>query len=123
MVIPKLIAYCGLVCVGCPIYWATREKDREQKAKIKDYVVRQCQEHYDLTLRPADITDCDGCRNKTGRLYSGCRDCEIRACAQQKKLESCALCPEYACEKLLHFFTSDPSAKTRLEMIRDILLI
>jgi hypothetical protein len=122
MEIHKRVAYCGLLCAGCPIYWATREKDREKQAHMRDYIARICREHYGMPLRPEDVTDCDGCRAKTGRLFSGCRNCEIRKCTRRRKVESCAFCAEYACAKLQKFFDKDPSAKTRLEMVRNILI-
>ena len=120
-----MLAYCGLMCDGCPIYWATREKSKEKKGKMRATIAQQCSEQYGLeygleyTLK--DITDCDGCRTTGGRLFSGCKSCPIRECAVQKELESCAYCSEYACNKLKELFVTDPSAKTRLEVIRSIL--
>jgi hypothetical protein len=121
MEIHKLIGYCGLVCAGCPIYWATLEKDEGKKAKMRNAVARMCRERYGMPLNPEDVTDCDGCRAQTGRLFSKCVNCEIRKCARLKKIESCAFCGEYACERLNKFFETDPEARTRLEMIRNIL--
>lgn len=120
-----MIAYCGLMCDGCPIYWATREKDKGKKGKMRAAIAQLCSEHYGfeygLEYTSTDITDCDGCRTKGGRLFSGCRQCKIRKCAIQKGLKSCAYCSEYACDNLRKFFATDPSAKTRLEVIRSIL--
>jgi len=45
----------------------------------------------------------DGCRTEGERLFSGCRQCPIRACARQRKVESCAFCGEYGCERLIKF--------------------
>jgi hypothetical protein len=33
----------------------------------------------------------------------------------------CAFCNEYPCERLGKFFETDPEAKTRLQMVRNIL--
>ena len=76
-----------------------------------------CNAQYKVKLNPEDVTDCDGCKaNK--RLFSGCIKCEIRSCAKQKKLENCAGCSDYACDKLMNFFSTDPQAKIMLDVIR-----
>jgi len=54
----------------------------------------------------------------TGRLFSGCANCEIRKCAMRKNIPSCAYCKEYACKELLKLFYLDPDAQKRLEEIR-----
>jgi len=113
----EMIAYCGLICQGCPIYLATREKNKEKRQKMRVEIARICREQYGLEFKPEDITDCDGCRIESGRLFSGCEKCKIRKCARQKGLENCAHCSEYACEKLREFFVTDQGAKTRLDMI------
>jgi hypothetical protein len=41
---------------------------------------------------------CPGCR-----LENLCGDCDIRECAQCKKIKYCSLCNEFPCEKLLEF--------------------
>jgi hypothetical protein len=115
------VAYCGLMCDGCPIYWATQETDPEKQAKMRTAIARLGQEQYDLTFRPEDISDCDGCRTENGRLFSGCKTCEIRDCARERNLKTCAHCDDYACEKLRKMFATDPGAKTHLEVIRSIL--
>jgi len=115
----KMIAYCGLVCRTCPIYLVTREKNKEKQKEKRKEIVKLLKEHYGLEFKLEDITDCDGCTAETGRLFSACKDCPIRKCARKKKLESCAYCEEYACKTLEEFFAKEPSAKTRLEKIRD----
>jgi hypothetical protein len=115
----EIVAYCGLVCQTCPIYLVTRKDDKEEQARTRAEIARLCNEHYSTTYRPEDITDCDGCRTEGGRLFSPCRNCLIRSCAKQKRLESCADCSEYACERLEAFFAGEPAAKARLDEIRD----
>lgn len=112
-----MIAYCGLACEPCPIHLATLEQDKFKQQAMRAEIAKICTEQYGMNLRAQDITDCDGCR-KSARLFSGCARCEIRKCAIERKLESCAFCDEYACEKLLRHFKADPSARTRLEKIR-----
>ncbi|HEY4761251.1 MAG TPA: DUF3795 domain-containing protein [Thermoguttaceae bacterium] len=121
MNVHEMVAYCGLTCQGCPIYWATREEDLEKKQKMRAAIVRLGQEHYGMEMRPEEITDCDGCRSENGRLYPGCKKCEIRACARQRKVETCAHCPDYACEKLQKSFVTEPSSKIKLDVIRSMI--
>jgi hypothetical protein len=73
-----------------------------------------------MEMQLQDITDCDGCCAGTGRLFSGCARCEIRKCAIERELTSCAYCIDYCCEKLLKHFETDPSARDRLEKLRSV---
>jgi len=114
-----MVAYCGLVCQTCPIYLATRNDDKEAQAGARAEIARLCNEHYGTTYRPEDITDCEGCRTESGRLFAPCRDCLIRRCARGKGVQTCADCGEYACERLEAFFATEPAAKTRLDQRRD----
>ena len=47
-------------------------------------------------IKAADI-NCDGCQSESPRLFSYCSTCEIRKCAREKKVATCAACPEYSC--------------------------
>lgn len=113
-----MIAYCGLACDSCPIHLATLEEDISRQLIMRESIAEQCSKNYGMNLQPVDITDCDGCAANTGRLFSGCLNCEIRKCASQKNVESCAYCSDYACERLEKQFSYDSSAQTRLEEIR-----
>jgi hypothetical protein len=114
-----MVAYCGLECNGCPIYLATLEPDRSKQLTMRIEIARICAERYGMKLPPEEVTDCDGCRSETARLFSGCAKCEIRECASGRKLTSCAFCVDYACQKLLIHFETDPAARTRLEKMRN----
>jgi hypothetical protein len=113
-----MIAYCGLTCNSCPIHLATIEQDKSRQQTMRESIAEQCSELYGMNLQLEDITDCDGCRAYSGRLFSGCLNCEIRECASQKNIASCAYCNDYACVKLNEHFSHDPTAQTRLEEIR-----
>ena len=92
------LSYCGLTCeISCTIYLATKEEDLEKKHKMKVDIVRYIKEHYGQETKPEDFT-CDGCKTENGSLFSECRDCRIRKFAQQKEVENCAHCDEYACQ-------------------------
>ncbi len=114
----EMVAYCGLACHTCPIYLATQQENREERARMRAEIAKQCREHYGMDYAPEDITDCDGCRAESGRLFKASRNCLIRKCAQEKGLQNCAYCPEYACEKLEAFFRTEATARTRLDAIR-----
>jgi hypothetical protein len=113
-----MIAYCGLTCDTCPIHLATTEPDRDRRREMRESVVRQCAELYHMDLRLEEVTDCDGCRSETGRLFPGCRECGIRNCAIGKNLESCASCSSYPCGLLREHFAQDPGSRTRLDRLR-----
>lgn len=113
-----MIAYCGLNCLKCLIYLATGEKDEEKKKKMRIDVIHECKRRYGIELKLEGITDCDGCRTEGGRLFSGSNECQIRKCAGEKDVESCAHCDEYTCEKLEKFFITDPDARKQLDQIR-----
>jgi hypothetical protein len=113
-----IMAYCGLLCQTCPIYLATRKKNREEQARMRAEIAQLCKEQYSMNYVPEDITDCDGCRTEEGRLFSACKNCSIRGCAKQKGLENCVYCSEYACERLEAFFVTESAAKTRLDAMR-----
>ncbi len=117
----EMVAYCGLNCITCPIYLATREKNPEKQRQKREQIVIAIKEYLGEEKHVEDITDCDGCKAQGGRLYSGCRNCRIRKCASEKGFENCAYCSEYPCEKLGKFFDSediDGSAKKRLDAIK-----
>ncbi len=114
----KMIAYCGLRCDTCPILVATREKNDEKKHNMRIEIAQQIKKHYGQDCKAEDVTDCDGCKTEGGRLFSGCSKCQIRKCARQKSVESCAYCSEYACEKLEKLFSTETGAKANLDEIR-----
>ena len=113
-----MIAYCGLSCNACPIHLATIEESRGKQKTMRIAIAEECSKLYGKELKPEEVGDCDGCRVNTGRLFSWCSECEVRKCAMSNTVETCAHCPDYACEKLRKFFGADPTAEKRLEEIR-----
>jgi hypothetical protein len=120
MDIRQLVSYCGLTCQSCPIYWATQEPDKTVQKKMRGKIAQLANERYQITMTPDDISDCDGCRAESGRLFSGCSQCEIRKCAIQQNYITCAECPDYICEKLDKHYQMDPSGKIWLEIIKSL---
>jgi hypothetical protein len=118
---PPMLAYCGLICDTCRIHQATQEPDKSKQAAMRIEIASICNEKYGMNLVPDDVTDCDGCRANTGRIFSGCLACEIRKCAKQKNLESCAGCSAYPCISLERVLQDDPAAKGRLDAMRSMI--
>jgi len=115
------ISYCGLVCESCPIFLATRETDKTKKDKMIYDIIGMCKVNYGIDYKYEDINDCDGCKSGSGRLFFGCKDCNIRSCAIEKGVDNCAHCEEYSCDSLLEIFNTDSGAKIRLDLIRNSL--
>jgi hypothetical protein len=109
----KVIASCGLTCSECPAYIATQKNDDALRAET----AKKWSEMFKADIKPADI-NCDGCPSDSPRLFSYCAVCEIRKCAREKKVATCASCPEYACEKLDKFLAQAPEARAALEALR-----
>jgi hypothetical protein len=109
----EMLAYCGLDCLACGAFIATRDQDdakRKEVAKLWSQLFR-------ADIKPEDI-HCTGCRSEQGSLFSHCHVCEIRKCGRAKKITNCALCPDYACEKLNAFFKMAPEAQAKLAQVR-----
>jgi hypothetical protein len=85
---------------------------------MREAIAERCLKLYGKELYIEDITDCDGCRATTGRIFSGCLNCRIRRCASQKNIENCAYCKDYVCKILKEHFILDPEAQIKLEEIR-----
>jgi hypothetical protein len=112
---PKIIAYCGLVCSGCPAYVATQADDRAALERV----AAEWREAFNAPEITADSIICDGCLGQNGGRLSGyCSMCEIRACGVERGVVNCAYCADYACEKLEAFFGQAAEAREVLEGIR-----
>ncbi|MBM4402297.1 MAG: DUF3795 domain-containing protein [Candidatus Cloacimonetes bacterium] len=110
----KLIAYCGIDCSKCPAYIATQKDDQEGLVKTAaDWSAR-----FNVDVKPSDVI-CDGCTTESPKKASYCNMCEIRKCARDKVIKTCASCGEYICEKLEKFFQQAPEAKANLEKIQN----
>ena len=109
----KLISICGLTCTECGAFLATQNNDDEARRKVAE----EWSKEYKTPIKPEDVY-CVGCVQKSGRVFSYCHVCEIRACGLGRKVKNCAYCQEYPCEKLTKFFELAPQAKKNLEEVR-----
>jgi hypothetical protein len=108
-----LIAACGLDCAQCDAYIATQANDMAALAAV---AVKWTTE-YNAPGLSADNVQCDGCMTE-GRKVGHCSECQIRMCALERGVANCAVCPDYACDKLAGFLAAVPQAKVNLEAIR-----
>ncbi|MFY9151620.1 MAG: DUF3795 domain-containing protein [Prolixibacteraceae bacterium] len=114
----KITTYCGISCEDCLIRLATLETDKAIQKSMRESVVEQCALLYGMNFRLEEITDCDGCRTTSDRLFTGCRQCKVRQCASAKNIESCAFCPAYLCDTLRNHFLLVPESEFELEKLR-----
>jgi hypothetical protein len=105
------IAFCGINCSGCPAFVATQKDDDKEKAKV---AARWSTPKYPFA---ADDVHCDGCLIPDGRLMSFCGDCDVRQCALDRRVGSCAHCDEYPCDRLDKVHAQDPAARAALDEI------
>ena len=109
----EMIAYCGLVCTGCPAYVATQANDRTALAQV----AAQWSKEFNAPGLTAESVLCDGCLGVTGRKFGHCMECEIRACAMGRAVANCAHCDDYGCATITEFFGFVPDAKATLDAI------
>jgi hypothetical protein len=94
--IDDLIAICGVSCTQCHAYSATHANSKLELQKVADEWTKALGHLFSVN----DVT-CDGCRIPNGRLSSYCQMCEIRKCARNKGIATCAHCTECPCEKIV----------------------
>jgi hypothetical protein len=109
----KIISYCGLDCSVCPAYLAARKDDPE----LRTNTAAQWSKIYQADIKPEDVF-CQGCHSDGERIFAHCRVCLMRQCGKSRKLENCARCADYACDKLKAFLDMVPESKANLENIR-----
>lgn len=109
-----MIAYCGLICTDCPAFIATQQNDDNKRLKT----AKAWSKEFGAEIKPEDI-NCDGCLTNNGRLFKHCKVCEIRQCGQEKNIDNCGHCSDFACDKLDFVFNAVPSAKKVLQDIKN----
>lgn len=111
----ELIAYCGLDCKKCEAFIATQAEDAKRLKEIAERWTRE----QNTEFSPTDIL-CDGCRSQ--RISGWCEKiCQIRPCAEQRGLKTCAHCTDYMCENLEKFLSDEPEARDYLGKTRKTL--
>ncbi len=108
-----LYAFCGLNCADCAAYVATREHD----VKAQEKILAEWRIAYNSPDMPISAVTCYGC-TATESCGGYCTECPVRACANQRGVETCAHCPDYGCEILEGFLQAAPEVRKQLEAIR-----
>ncbi len=107
------LSYCGLACgPNCKIFAATKNNDYQSKVKIAD----EWSAKYGKSFKPEDV-HCSGCKaeNMPASYYASI--CEIRKCAKEKQVMTCAHCSDFpACKK--QTWTDWPTLREKIEQIR-----
>ncbi|MEN8127733.1 MAG: DUF3795 domain-containing protein [Planctomycetota bacterium] len=111
----KLIAPCGLYCGNCNDYIAHIKNDDDLKKKVATAINKQL----NINISSEQV-GCEGCWGTLHTEYSSNLDCEVRCCAEQRNILSCALCENFPCEKLQNHFKGDNKKKINLDRIREI---
>lgn len=107
------IAYCGLDCSECEAYIATMNDD----VQMREELAKKWSKEYNSEIGPDELI-CDGCSKNEGRHIDYWSECKIRECCEEKGLENCAHCGEYACDELESFFGIATGTRERLDEIR-----
>jgi hypothetical protein len=110
----QMIAYCGLICTDCEAYIATQANDL---AALEQMAAR-AREEFNMPDASAETAMCDGCLAESSRLCGYCYQCQVRACARERGMITCAHCNDYGCAHLRAFWQMAPQARTTLDAIR-----
>ena len=109
----KTLAMCGLDCTVCPAFIAHKTDDQA----LREKTATEWSTQFKVALKPEDI-NCVGCHKTEGPHIGHCAECEIRQCGLDRNVANCALCDDYACEKIAKFIANVPPAKANLEEVR-----
>ena len=108
-----MIGYCGLTCECCEAFVATEADDDELRARVAEDWSRR----YGAPIFPEHI-NCTGCLSAGVKTHYCDQLCEIRKCAMQKAVSTCADCADYPCAVLDVLLQVAPQAKATLNGLR-----
>jgi hypothetical protein len=109
------IAYCGLNCIECPAYIAKQTNDQELREKTA-----KAWSGPGFTVEPIQV-NCEGCHS-TGEVFFHCHECNVRKCAIEKGVNTCAECGDYPCADKLEALwkqLNNPKAKEKLDSMQN----
>lgn len=89
----EILTRCGYRCDLCLAYQPNVKKNDRRKVLSDGWY-----NLYGFRIEPEDII-CDGCIScKNPRLID--KDCPVRPCVIEKKIDNCASCADFICDKL-----------------------
>ena len=90
-----IVAHCGFRCDQCPAFIKISRTKNDRIAAAAGWA-----KFFNLKVKPESLR-CKGCLAGVcaGFDYPS-ENCRIRLCAIERKLENCAGCADYPCEKL-----------------------
>ena len=86
----EYLSPCGMYCSVCAVRAADRDNDQELKGMLAQF----------FGTKPEQVA-CEGCRSK--KTFQFAKACAIRACADEKRLESCNQCKDFPCDHFRAF--------------------
>jgi hypothetical protein len=92
----KLVATCGLYCGACPMFLDSQTGSDRKTKEFMQYMGLK------LTEIKREDFQCEGCLGK-GKIIPFCAKCNIRACAEGKKIAHCSECSEFPCVRISDF--------------------
>ena len=104
-------AYCGLDCSECPAHLGYINNDDELR--------QQTVEKWNSPQFPVtnETIDCAGCKSD-GPHFTFCEKCNVRICASERGVETCAHCSDYGCDILEEWLShAGENARNTLEAI------
>ena len=96
-VMEEILAPCGYRCDLCPVYYKTIANINKQK--LSDGYLK----YFSSQISSDKIKSCKGC------IDEGEKDCLVRSCVFNKRIDNCAQCPDFGCDKL----------KTKMNVVED----
>ena len=110
-------AFCGLECASCDLYKATLSNNVEEKKRL----AKEWFNIEEKDFKPDEIF-CYTCKVEDKPLNQFQKTCQVRACAKEKALLTCAHCEKLpTCDK--EFWTKWPKLKEKIDSMRRELLV
>ncbi len=88
-----ILTRCGYRCDLCLAYKPNITQNPSDRQKLSDGFYK----YFGFHLAPEEIC-CDGCMSVDPQLID--RNCPVRPCVIEKRLENCSQCEDYVCDKL-----------------------
>jgi hypothetical protein len=117
----QYMCYCGLYCENCAVNVKIRPASRTLYEEMKTAgfegiipMIPGGDKFWTFLKGMAENGICSSCKEGGGNP-----GCAVRMCAQEKKVEMCALCESYPCEKFAPFFEGYPVLKQDNVILRE----